>query len=75
MAAQGPETTRHGAPCLPGALVDTLARLEGRLLQNLQLPLGGVVGCLECLRLRRQRSESAPQTRKQKTNKSRADLD
>jgi hypothetical protein len=35
VAAQSSEATRHGAPCYLGALVDTLARLEGCLLQNL----------------------------------------
>jgi hypothetical protein len=45
--------TRHGAPRLPGTLVDALERFKGRLLQNLQLSLGGVVGRLERLRLRR----------------------
>jgi hypothetical protein len=61
MAAQGPEATRHRTPCLPGTLVDAQARLEGCLLQNLQFPLGGVVGRLERLRLRRRRPESGPQ--------------
>jgi hypothetical protein len=62
MAAQGPEATSHGARCLSGALVDALARLEGRLLQNLQLPLGGVVGRLERLCLHHRRPKSGLQT-------------
>jgi hypothetical protein len=53
MAAQSPEATRHGAPCLTGTPVDALAHLERRLLQKFQILLRGVVGRLERLRLRR----------------------
>jgi hypothetical protein len=61
MPAQGPEATRHGAPGLRFALLHALARLEGRVPQLLQLLLGRVVGCLECLGLGRRRPKSRPQ--------------
>jgi hypothetical protein len=53
MAAQGAEVARHGAPSLHFALLHTLARLEGRGLQVLQLLLKGVAGRLDHLGLGR----------------------
>jgi hypothetical protein len=53
MATQGPEPARHGAPGLPVALLNTLARLEGHIPQSLQFLLRGVVGRLDRLCLGR----------------------
>jgi hypothetical protein len=51
---------------LIGAPVDALARPEGCLLQKSQVLLGGVVGQLEHLHLRRRQPESCPQDWKKK---------
>jgi hypothetical protein len=60
MPAQGMEATRHGAPGLRFALLNALARLEGRGLQLLHLMLGRVVGRLKHLRLGLRRPKSRP---------------